>query len=250
MVRTAARSRRIGRRVAGRASAKRPEPVCERSGTHLLVTVIVESFEAKLGGVIARWVRLAASRPVVTLLVAAAFTVAALGVAALRLGVVSDTDELFDADLPFSQLRMEVEQALPLRADTVLVVVDGPTELAAGDAAIELAARLEAEGDPFEAAYAPGLDAFFQTHGFLYLESEALDDLADDLARAQPFLAELRRDPSVRGVFTQLEVAVRNIGTAPAGGLDLDRVFGGIAQPIEITVRQERVGPRVGGIDP
>ena len=199
----------------------------------------MQSFESTLGAVIARWVRLAAGRPGVTLVVAAAFTLAAVAVAVTELGVVSDTDELFDADLPFSQLRHEAEQALPLRADTVLVVVDGPTELAAGDAAIELATRLQAEGDPFEAAYAPGLDPFFQTHGLLYLEPDALDDLADQLARAQPFLAELRRDPSVRGVFAQLDLAVRNLGSAPAGGLDLDRVFGGIAEALADAERLE-----------
>ncbi len=186
------------------------------------------SIEESVGRAIARWVRLVAGRPRSTLLWAGAFTLFALTVSVLRLGVVSDTDELFDPTLRFRALRIEVEEALPLRADTILVVVDGPSTLSAGDAALDLVERISAEGDPFVAAFAPGVGGFFEQNGLLYLEPSDLDDLADELARAQPFLAELRRDPSVRGVFGQLERATRHLGEEIEGGLDLASVFEGI----------------------
>lgn len=186
------------------------------------------SVEEKLGREIARWVQFVAGRPRSTLAWAAAFTVLAVIVAFFRLGVVSDTDELFDPELPFRALRIQVEEALPLRADTILVVVDGPNVIAAGDAALDLADRVRADGDPFAAVFAPGLGDFFERNGFLYLETSELEDIADDLDGAQPFLAELRRDPSVRGVFGQLERAVLHLGDDVAGGLDLGAVFEGI----------------------
>lgn len=181
--------------------------------------------EDRLGRAIARWVRFVSRHARLTLACAAAFTLAALVVAGLRLGVVSDTDELFAASLPFRALRIEVEEALPLRADTILVVVDGPSEVAAGDAALELASELVRHGDPFDAVFTPGLGDFFQRNGFLYLELDALDDLAETLTRAQPFLAELRRDPSVRGVFDQLSFAAAHSADATEGSLDLGSVF-------------------------
>jgi len=163
---------------------------------------------------------------------ALAFTVASLVVAGLRLGVVSDTEELFDASLPFRQRQAALEEALPLRADTILVVVDGPTEIAASDAALDLAAQIDANGAPFAAVYTPGLGDFFDRNGLLYLDLDALEDLSDTLTRAQPFIADLRRDPSVRGVFEQLEFAVSHLDESTDGGLDLDVVFAGLVDAL------------------
>ena len=215
---------------------------------------MVTSVEETLGRGIARWVRFVAGRPRSTLIGASAFSVLALVLSGLHLGVVSDTDELFDPDLRFRQLRTQVEEALPLRADTILVVVDGPNQFVAGDAALELTARVRAEGDPFAAAFAPGLGEFFETHGFLYLEIDELEDLADRLAQAQPFLAALRRDPSVRGVFAQLEQAARNLDEQVEGGLDLSTVLEGMLQAVRDS---ERLDPHpqafgdlvLGGVD-
>ena len=44
------------------------------------------------------------------------------------------------------------------------------------------AARLEAEPRHFHAVYLPGGGEFFESHAFLYLETEELQDLADRLA--------------------------------------------------------------------
>lgn len=197
------------------------------------------SIEVSVGRGIARWVGFVAARPRWTLLLTGAFTLLALVVSALNLGVASDTDELFDPELPFRALRIEVEEALPLRADTILVVVDAPSALAAGDAASDLVRRVAAEGDPFEAAFAPGVGDFFERHGLLYLEPDEIEDLADQLTRAQPFLAELRRDPSVRGAFGQLERAVRHIDDEVEGGLDLATVFDGVRSALRDAERLE-----------
>ena len=170
------------------------------------------SLEERLGRGLERWVGVATRRPAVTLGLAVAFTALCGVLAFFRLGVVSDTDELFDARLPFRAQRIVLEEALPLRADTILVVVDGPTDVAAGNATERLAERIRAEGDPFAAVFTPGLGPFFERNGFLYLEPEELEDLADDLAPVQPFLAALRVDPSVRGVFGQLELALARGG--------------------------------------
>ena len=91
-----------------------------------------------------------------------------------HLGVNSETDDVFDPDLDFRRNRAAVDGALPARNDNLLVVIDGPSRIVAGEAAADLAARLDAEPDFFASTFAPGAGPFFEEHGLLYLDTEEL----------------------------------------------------------------------------
>ncbi|MGH8577796.1 MAG: MMPL family transporter, partial [Gammaproteobacteria bacterium] len=55
-----------------------------------------------------------------------------------------------------------------------------------------------------ESVYQPGGGPFFAQHGLLYLDRDALWDLDERFAEAEPFLGTMAEDPSLRGLFTML----------------------------------------------
>ena len=187
--------------------------------------------ESQLGGRLALIVASLTRRPLATLLAALALALLSLGFAANHLGVNSETDDVFDAELGFRQDRARLDAALPARNDNLLVVLDAPSRIAAVDAAERLVERLDAEPERFASSFAPGSGPFFEKHGLLFLELDQLNDLADDLAGAQPFLAEIARDPSLRGLFGQLTRAIER-GALDEGSFDLQRVLEGVARAV------------------
>jgi hopanoid biosynthesis associated RND transporter like protein HpnN len=176
-----------------------------------------------------------ARRPGVVLLVCVVLSIAAGGLVARDLGVLSETDELFDAALPFRQNRIEFHRAFPQLEDRVLVVVDAPTDTRARDAARWLATELRADPARFQDVFTPGDGPFFSRNGLLYLEIEALEELVDDLSVAQPFLAELSRDPSLRGLF---DLLTRAIGASPQlGRIELDAVLAHVEEAVQAAAK-------------
>ena len=162
-----------------------------------------------------------------------------------HLGVNANTEDLFDESLRFRQLRNQIARAFPLLEEVVLVVIDAPSRFEAEDAARTLVGRLEGEGETFASVYAPGIDPFFERNGLLYLSTEDLEELADHLAAAQPFLAELSRDRSLRGLFDLLATIIDQApGAREGGGLELSEVLDGVRGAVSDAARL-RVGPRV-----
>ena len=135
-----------------------------------------------------------------------------------HLGIQGDTESLFAQDLPFKQIQRRYHEAFPMLYENMFVVVDAPTPERAGEAAAALAARLEAEPNRFHRAYLPGGGEFFENHAFLYLETEELQDLADRLAVAQPYLAELSRDGTLRGLVSMMARGSRAVREGDIAG--------------------------------
>jgi hopanoid biosynthesis associated RND transporter like protein HpnN len=170
-----------------------------------------DRLEARLGSALAAWVGGVARRPVATA-VAVLLGTAAVGVyAAGHLGIKGDTDALFSKDLPFKRAERRYYEAFPTQLENMFIVVDAVTPERAGEAAEALAARLSEQREDFRMVYLPGGGAFFEQHAFLYLDTEELEDLADRLAEAQPYLAELSRDGSIRGLASILARGARAV---------------------------------------
>ncbi|MCK4818488.1 MMPL family transporter, partial [bacterium] len=62
----------------------------------------------------------------------------------------------------------------------------------------------------FKTIYIPGGGSFFEKNGLLFLSIEELEALTDNLAQAQPFLALLSQDLSLKGLFSVLETFLRH----------------------------------------
>ena len=175
--------------------------------------------------VLMAWVDLV-RRGAVAVVIAAALVAAATGayvVHAFRIN--TDTEDMLSPELPFRQHSRALSEAFPQFSDNIVVVIDADSADLANDAAERLAVRLRERPDLFGSVFDPRGGPFFRRNGLLFLETDALNDLADRLADAQPFLGTLWRDPSLRGLFDILSLAmdesVAGDGGAPMGVADV-----------------------------
>lgn len=112
----------------------------------------------------------------------------------------------------------------------MVVVIDAPTPDQARDAADRLAARLGDDHEHFEWVFYPPSTSFFRRHALLFLELDALEDRTDRLAQAQPFLADIAKDPSLPGTFHLLR---RALVEDRASEMDLGSLFMGLAGTLD-----------------
>ncbi len=123
----------------------------------------------------------------------------------------TDTSGMLAQDLPFMQRSNALSDAFPQYSDNILVVVDGDTADLAEDAALALAEEMRRRPGLFGDVFYPEGDPFFRKNGLLYLDVDELLDLSDRLAQAQPFLGTLWSDPSLRGLFEMLGLAIDEV---------------------------------------
>jgi hopanoid biosynthesis associated RND transporter like protein HpnN len=182
--------------------------------------------EAPLTKLLAGWLDLVARRPWLVLALAALLTAAASWYATAHLGINTDTATLVPEDEPFRVAERERAATFPDNDDLMLAVVQDRDALAADEAARTLAAALAREPGLFTYVYAPGTGPYFERHGLLYLDTATLSDMLDRLAQAQPALAIVAQDPSLRGLFGALDQALE----AAAGGEALPPAFSGVME--------------------
>jgi len=207
---------------------------------------VATRIDAALGDLLASWVEGVRRRAGRVIGIGLLVTAASLVYAAGHLGVNADSDELFDESLRFRQLREELDRTFPQLDDEALVVIDAPTRIEAEEAARLLVARLDGEEERFASIYAPGLDPFFDRNGLLYLSTEELEELADHLAAAQPLLAELSRDQSLRGLFEVLATIIDRAPEAREGRLELSEVLDGVGSAVRDAARLRTQPPVFG----
>ena len=133
---------------------------------------------------------------------------AAIGYLAVNIRINTSTEDMLSPDLPFRRDSRELDAAFPQFNDNIVIVIDGQTPDLAHDAARKLAQGLRRQPELFGGVYDPPGSDFMRRNGFLYLDLDALYDLSDKLAEAQPFLATLWRDPSLVGLFHMMNLAI------------------------------------------
>ena len=148
-----------------------------------------------------------------------------------NLGINTDTAEMLSESVPFRRNYNAFRKAFPQFDDAFLIVIDGDTPELAQEATTALGNKLEHEPDLFQMVYVPGGDSFFQKYGLIYLSKPELEDLADNLARIQPFLGRLTRDQSLRGLFSMLTLATNAV--IDGADLDLTMVYGRVNETIK-----------------
>ena len=136
--------------------------------------------------------------------------------AALRLGVTTDTDALFDAALPWRQREIALAKSFPQFSDLLVAVVEGATPEEAEEAAASLAAALSADTTHFRFARRPDAAPWFARNALLFLDEPDLAELLDRTIDAQPFLGQLASDPSARGLFATLALVAMGVDRGEA----------------------------------
>lgn len=151
-----------------------------------------------------------------------------------HLALNSNTEEILDPNLEFRRMERELKRTFPQLADNIVVVVEAETPAEAGDVADALTERIRLNREVVESVYQPGGGLFFAQHGLLYLDRDALWDLDERFAEAEPFLGTMAEDPSLRGLFTML---------GRAFGEDLSRDTRAILQKILDRISQAIQSP-------
>lgn len=174
-------------------------------------------------GAVARHARLVVALSVI-------MTAAAAVHFAEAIRINTSTSDMLARDVPFRQYAREIDAAFPQLQETLVVVIEGASADLADDAALALGQRLRAMPKVFSDVFDLKGDAFFRTNGLLYLDLDALYDLSDRLASAQPFLGTLWHDRSLSGLFKMMGLAADE--AAKPGGtkaLPVADVFGAAA---------------------
>ncbi|HEX9468118.1 MAG TPA: MMPL family transporter [Bradyrhizobium sp.] len=146
------------------------------------------------------------------LLGAAAFDVA-------RFSINTDIEGLISQDLPWRQRELQLSKAFPQKG--ILVVVKALTAENAEQATNALAQALAKNPDLFPVMEQLDSGDFFERNGMLFESPADVRKTAEGLMKAQPFIAALAGDPSLRGVMTTLSFAA---GAVQAGRIKLEQL--------------------------
>jgi hopanoid biosynthesis associated RND transporter like protein HpnN len=160
-------------------------------------------------------------RNAVLVLVAGAL-LAGLGLftAAKRLGVTTDTNQLFSEQLPWRHRSIEINRDFPQLTNILVAVIDARIPEEADATAAALAKALAGDTVHFVNVARPDASPFLEKEGLLFLDDKTLNMTLDGIIQAQPFLGQLVADPSARGLFETLSLIGTGVSNGQASGLD------------------------------
>src|SRR5882757_1598580 len=139
-------------------------------------------------------------------------------VAATRLGVSTDTDQMFSETLPWRRNAIEFNKDFPQFRDLLVAVIDAKEPEFADATATALADALSKDHEHFLTVRRPDASPYLEKNGLLFLDPQQLSSVMDRTIDAQPFLGQLVADPTARGLFAAL--ALLGIGVTK-GAADL-----------------------------
>ena len=173
---------------------------------------------------------------VIVVLAALALAIASGFYAASRITVDTDLDKLIAPNLPWRKLAQEMDKAFPQKVDLLVIVIDGKTPDQAEDAAVALANKLRSEPTIFRDVRLPDLNMFFRHNGLLFLPTTQVQDYANQMIAAQPFLGSLAADPSLRGVFGIVDLMAQAVQQGAVQPRDVSAALHGIQRATESTL--------------
>jgi hopanoid biosynthesis associated RND transporter like protein HpnN len=172
---------------------------------------VKSQIDEALGRRLARWVDGVRRRAHSVSLVLLSLSVLLAVYAATELGVNSDNVQLVSEDVASNRAHQEFSRLFPILDNALLVVIDADTPELSREAARALVAELSGFPERFREVYLPGGGAFFERNGLLYRSLEDLDEFADQMARMQPIIAELERDPSVANLSRLVKLGLEQL---------------------------------------
>ena len=141
----------------------------------------------------------------------------------------TDTTNMISPDLPWRQELAHFNKQFPQNIGLLVVMIDGKTPDIAEDAAAALFEKIQARPDLFATARRPDGGPFFARYGMLFLPTEQVQKIADAVIEAQPFIGSLSQDPSLRGLFDVLSLAMQGVMQKASGVERLEKPLSQIA---------------------
>ncbi|MFO1129504.1 MAG: MMPL family transporter [Rhodospirillales bacterium] len=178
---------------------------------------------------------------VLVLAVAAVATAIVGALTTAHMKINTSVIDLMDPNLPFMKNVLEFNRAFPQEADTIVIVVDAETPERATEAATRLAEALKSHTAEIKSVFYPGGDPFFLRNGLLYATTGEIEALSAELARAQPLLASLTADPSLRGLADVLTLSLTHLDEMGSDG-KVPPVFDQTLAQMGTTIRDAAAG--------
>jgi hypothetical protein len=157
---------------------------------------------------ISRWGSWTLRNPFVVLLIIGLLTIFAWRYTANNLSINTDNTDMIAPDAPFQQNLRKYEKAFSQDVHKVLLVIESDTPELTKSATIRLGRLLSADKANFESVYIPNDNDFFHQNGLLYLDSNDLQALSNNLSQAQPFIGRISQEPNLTGFFSIFEDAL------------------------------------------
>ena len=145
------------------------------------------------------------------LLAALALTVFCGWYAANNFAINTNTDDFIASTVPWRQNEIAYEKAFPDQENQIIAVIDGKTPERASEAVDALNAKLQGHPDLFKSVVEPDGGPFFAKNGLLFQSTEEVQKAIAGLQQAQPVLAIIASDPSLRGVFDGFGFIVKGV---------------------------------------
>lgn len=148
----------------------------------------------------------------------------------------TDIDQLMAKDLDWRLREKELDAAFPQKLDRLVIVIDGANADLAEDAAAQLSQALQQKPDQFKTVERPEAKEYFHKYGLLLLSEQELGATLEMLIKSQPLLGSLTRDPSLRGLFSTMQLAVQGVERGETSYKNLEPSFSLMAEAIETTM--------------
>jgi len=150
-----------------------------------------------------------------------------------HLAITADSSELLSSALPWRQQEIRLNALFPQRTDRVIAVFDATTPEGAENAAAALTKALADRKDVIRTVSRPDGGPFFARNGVLF---HSIDEVRRDTAKlikAEPFLATLAADPTLRGVLGAISQSIDGIRHGKTRLEDIEPALAALADAIE-----------------
>ncbi len=131
--------------------------------------------------------------------------------AARNFAITTDIGKLISPQLDWRKREIAFEAAFPGRYESILIVVDAPTQELVAQATAALAAKLAARPELFRSLHEPGGGEFFARNGLLFLPAEQVEQTTQQLGQLSPLIGILAADPNWRGLSQTVSFGLRGI---------------------------------------
>lgn len=158
-----------------------------------------------------RLVAWAVANAKLVILLALIVTVAAGAYAARTLKMDTNTANMIAPTLSWKQEMARINAAFPQNSGLLVVVIDGDNADVAEGAAAALFAGMAARTDLFDTVRRGDGGPFYDRYGMMLLPQKDLEQISRSIIQAQPFVASLAADPSLRGLFDVLSLAMEGV---------------------------------------
>ncbi|HTV28314.1 MAG TPA: MMPL family transporter [Xanthobacteraceae bacterium] len=131
---------------------------------------------------------------------------------ARHFAINTDVSSLISPNLPWRKRELAFQTAFPQEADSILVIIQGPTPELADAAAKRLTSALASRTRFFRSVREEAGGKFFEQNALLYLPRAELGSRLQKLTDAAPLIRMIASDPSLRGLAGALKIAVEGAG--------------------------------------